>query len=127
MTSATGQSRMEKPGGLLTPIAQGLWHDTGLAVAKWDVQVPCTTGFIEKQGPAQYSRDVRVTAIYEGQPNGHSGNGLVAPQMRRRSRQRNSSLDEISKPMPKRRRDVRIWADRPVAGVRDAARSDRLA
>lgn len=50
----------------LTPIAKAFSTDIGNEVAHMGVQVHGGMGFIEETGAAQYSRDVRVTAIYEG-------------------------------------------------------------
>ncbi len=53
-------------GAFLTPIAKAFGTDTGCEVAQLGVQVHGGMGFIEETGAAQYARDVRVTAIYEG-------------------------------------------------------------
>ena len=50
----------------LTPIAKAFGTDTGCEVAEIGVQVHGGMGYIEETGAAQYYRDVRVTAIYEG-------------------------------------------------------------
>jgi alkylation response protein AidB-like acyl-CoA dehydrogenase len=63
----------DDPGGLhaaraafLTPIAKAFGTDTGIAVATEAIQIHGGMGCIEETGAAQYLRDVRVTAIYEG-------------------------------------------------------------
>ena len=53
-------------GAFLTPIAKAFGTDTGNEVAHMGVQVHGGMGFIEETGAAQFCRDVRVTAIYEG-------------------------------------------------------------
>ncbi|MDH3667296.1 MAG: acyl-CoA dehydrogenase [Paracoccaceae bacterium] len=53
-------------GAFLTPIAKAFGTDTGCEVAQLGIQVHGGMGFIEETGAAQYARDVRVTAIYEG-------------------------------------------------------------
>jgi len=53
-------------GAFLTPIAKAFGTDTGCEVANLGVQVHGGMGFIEETGAAQFARDVRVTAIYEG-------------------------------------------------------------
>jgi len=53
-------------GALLTPIAKAFSTDIGNEVAYLGVQVHGGMGFIEETGAAQYSRDARITAIYEG-------------------------------------------------------------
>ena len=59
----------------LTPIAKAFGTDTGCEVAELGVQVHGGMGFIEETGAAQFYRDVRVTAIYEGT------NGIQAMDM----------------------------------------------
>ncbi|MEM1300520.1 MAG: acyl-CoA dehydrogenase family protein, partial [Pseudomonadota bacterium] len=62
----TGDADHKARGAFLTPIAKAFGTDTGLEVAQLGVQVHGGMGFIEETGAAQYARDVRVTAIYEG-------------------------------------------------------------
>ena len=50
----------------LTPIAKAFGTDTGCEVSALATQVFGGMGYIEETGVAQYYRDVRVTAIYEG-------------------------------------------------------------
>jgi alkylation response protein AidB-like acyl-CoA dehydrogenase len=52
--------------GLLTPIAKAFSTDAGIEVASLGVQVHGGTGYIEETGAAQYLRDARIFAIYEG-------------------------------------------------------------
>jgi acyl-CoA dehydrogenase len=65
-----------------------------MAVAEMGVQVHGGMGFIEETGAAQYSRDVRVTAIYEG-TNGIQAMDLVARKMMDGGEAANRLLDEI--------------------------------
>lgn len=51
---------------LLTPMAKAYSTDIGNEVAYLGVQVHGGMGFIEETGAAQYYRDARITAIYEG-------------------------------------------------------------
>src|SRR5580700_137251 len=53
-------------GALLTPIAKAFSTDIGNEVTSLGVQVHGGMGFIEETGAAQYSRDARITTIYEG-------------------------------------------------------------
>src|SRR4029078_1938936 len=53
-------------GALLTPIAKAFSTDIGNEVTYLGVQVHGGMGFIEETGPAQHSRDARITSIYEG-------------------------------------------------------------
>ncbi len=64
----------------LTPIAKAFGTDVGNEVAYEGVQVHGGMGFIEETGAAQYSRDVRVTTIYEG-TNGIQAMDLVGRKM----------------------------------------------
>ena len=51
---------------LLTPVAKGFSTDAGNEIASLGVQVHGGMGFVEDTGAAQYMRDVRIAAIYEG-------------------------------------------------------------
>ena len=51
---------------LLTPVAKAFSTDIGNEVASMGVQVHGGMGFIEETGAAQFMRDVRIAAIYEG-------------------------------------------------------------
>ncbi|MNF45245.1 Acyl-CoA dehydrogenase [compost metagenome] len=51
---------------LLTPIAKGILTEAGMEAAQLGVQVLGGHGFIREAGMEQISRDVRITAIYEG-------------------------------------------------------------
>ena len=64
----------------LTPICKAFSTDTGNEVAHLGVQVHGGMGFVEETGAAQYSRDVRVTAIYEG-TNGIQAMDLVGRKL----------------------------------------------
>ena len=81
MSTATGDPRWSARAAFLTPIAKAFGTDTGIAVAEAGVQLHGGMGFIEETGAAQYSRDVRVTAIYEG-TNGIQAMDLVARKLR---------------------------------------------
>ncbi len=52
--------------GLLTPIAKAYSGDIGNEVSSLGVQVHGGMGFIEETGAAQFMRDSRIIAIYEG-------------------------------------------------------------
>ncbi len=51
---------------LLTPVAKAFSTDVGNEVASLGVQAHGGMGFIEETGAAQYMRDARIAAIYEG-------------------------------------------------------------
>ncbi len=80
MAAATGDEAWTARAALLTPICKAFGTDTGIAVANAGVQVHGGMGFVEETGAAQFSRDVRVTAIYEG-TNGIQAMDLVARKM----------------------------------------------
>ena len=80
MSTATGDPHWSARAAFLTPIAKAFGTDTGIAVAEAGVQLHGGMGFIEETGAAQYSRDVRVTAIYEG-TNGIQAMDLVARKL----------------------------------------------
>tara|TARA_R110001606_G_scaffold323717_3_gene470531 strand:+ start:1023 stop:2738 length:1716 start_codon:yes stop_codon:yes gene_type:complete len=94
MANATGQTEWKTRAAFLTPIAKAFGTDTGMAVAEMGVQVHGGMGFIEETGAAQFSRDVRVTAIYEG-TNGIQAMDLVARKMMDGGEAANRLLDEI--------------------------------
>ena len=52
--------------GLLTPVAKAFATDIGIEVASTGVQIHGGMGFVEETGAAQYLRDARIAAIYEG-------------------------------------------------------------
>ena len=66
MGNATGDPQWQSRAALLTPIAKAYGTDTGCKVADIGVQVHGGMGFIEETGAAQFLRDARITAIYEG-------------------------------------------------------------
>ena len=65
---------------LLTPIAKAYGTDVGMWVSDQGIQIHGGMGFIEETGAAQFYRDVRVTAIYEG-TNGIQSMDLVGRKM----------------------------------------------
>jgi acyl-CoA dehydrogenase len=80
MGNATGEAGWVGRAGVLTPIAKAFGTDTGMRVAELAVQVHGGMGYIEETGVAQYYRDVRVTAIYEG-TNGIQAMDLVGRKL----------------------------------------------
>ncbi|PCD76092.1 acyl-CoA dehydrogenase [Pseudothioclava arenosa] len=80
MGRATGEADWAARAALLTPIAKAYGTDIGMWVAEQGIQVHGGMGFIEETGAAQYYRDVRVTAIYEG-TNGIQAMDLVGRKM----------------------------------------------
>ena len=80
MADATGDADWAARAALLTPIAKAFGTDTGIEVSQLGIQVHGGMGFIEETGAAQYLRDVRVTAIYEG-TNGIQAMDLVGRKL----------------------------------------------
>ncbi|GAA6188067.1 acyl-CoA dehydrogenase [Litorivita sp. NS0012-18] len=94
MGNATGDAEWKARAAFLTPIAKSFGTDTGIRVSEMGVQVHGGMGFIEETGAAQYSRDVRVTSIYEG-TNGIQAMDLVARKMMDGGEAAYRFLDEI--------------------------------
>lgn len=94
MAAATGAENWKARAALLTPIAKAFATDTGIDVAEQGVQVHGGMGFIEETGAAQFSRDVRITAIYEG-TNGIQAMDLVGRKMMDGGEAANVLIDEI--------------------------------
>ncbi|MEQ9694181.1 acyl-CoA dehydrogenase [Shimia sp. SDUM112013] len=80
MSTATGDKDQIARAAFLTPIAKAFGSDTGIAVADAGIQIHGGMGFVEETGAAQFARDVRVTAIYEG-TNGIQAMDLVARKL----------------------------------------------
>ncbi len=80
MGRASGGPDWAARAAFLTPIAKAHGTDIGNEVSYMGVQVHGGMGFIEETGAAQYCRDVRVTAIYEG-TNGIQAMDLVARKL----------------------------------------------
>ncbi|MDR2880301.1 MAG: acyl-CoA dehydrogenase C-terminal domain-containing protein [Azoarcus sp.] len=51
---------------LLTPVVKAWSTENGISIANDGIQIHGGNGFIEETGAAQYLRDARITAIYEG-------------------------------------------------------------
>lgn len=94
MTTATGDAEWKARAAFLTPIAKAFGTEVGMDVAHQGVQVHGGMGFVEETGAAQFSRDVRVTAIYEG-TNGIQAMDLVARKMMDGGETAARLLDEI--------------------------------
>ncbi|RKF16034.1 acyl-CoA dehydrogenase [Roseovarius spongiae] len=80
MQTATDDAAWAARAALLTPIAKAFGTATGMSVAETGIQVHGGMGYIEETGAAQFYRDVRVTAIYEG-ANGIQAMDLVGRKM----------------------------------------------
>lgn len=62
----TARAQAAERASLLTPIAKAFSTDIGSEVASLGIQIHGGMGFIEETGAAQYLRDARIAAIYEG-------------------------------------------------------------
>lgn len=80
MAHATGDADWAARAAFLTPIAKTIGTETGMRAAETAMQVHGGMGFVEETGIAQYYRDVRVTAIYEG-TNGIQAMDLVGRKL----------------------------------------------
>ena len=94
MARATGDGEWNARAAFLTPIAKAFGTDVGCEVSQMGVQVHGGMGFIEETGAAQYARDVRVTAIYEG-TNGIQAMDLVARKLMDGGEAAERILDDI--------------------------------
>jgi acyl-CoA dehydrogenase len=94
MAKATGDATWKARGAFLTPIAKAFGTDTGIKIAQDGIQVHGGMGFVEETGAAQYLRDVRVTAIYEG-TNGIQAMDLVGRKLMDGGAAAFALLDEI--------------------------------
>ena len=64
--NAAARERALARASLLTPIAKAFSTDIGNEVASLGIQVHGGMGYIEETGAAQFLRDARIAAIYEG-------------------------------------------------------------
>ncbi|MEO0487176.1 MAG: acyl-CoA dehydrogenase [Pseudomonadota bacterium] len=94
MTTATGDKAASARAALLTPIAKAFGSEVGIDVTEQGVQIHGGMGFVEETGAAQFSRDVRITTIYEG-TNGIQAMDLVARKMMDGGEAAQTLFDEI--------------------------------
>jgi len=81
-SEAKVRSQAQARGDLLIPIVKGWSTEFGIELASTGIQVHGGTGFIEETGAAQWLRDVRITAIYEG-TTGIQANDLLGRKLLR--------------------------------------------
>ena len=65
-STAEQRNRAASRAALLTPIAKAFGSETGIDVSSLALQIHGGAGYIEETGAAQWYRDARITAIYEG-------------------------------------------------------------
>jgi acyl-CoA dehydrogenase len=116
MGVATGKADWRARAAFLTPIAKAFGTDTGIRVADMAVQVHGGMGFIEETGIAQYLRDVRVTAIYEG-TNGIQAMDLVGRKMADQGAAAFALLDDMAEGARAARATLAPLADAVEAAV----------
>ncbi len=95
MANATGDRDWQARAALFTPITKAFGTEVGIDAANLGIQVHGGMGFVEETGAAQYLRDVRVTAIYEG-TNGIQSMDLVGRKLMDGGTAVRALLDEIS-------------------------------
>ena len=76
----TGDKDAAARAAFLTPIAKAYGTEVGIKLANMGIQIHGGMGVIEETGAAQFARDVRVTAIYEG-TNGIQAMDLVGRKL----------------------------------------------
>ncbi len=89
-----GDAAAKARAAFLTPICKSYGTDTGINVANDGIQVHGGMGFIEETGAAQFLRDGRVTAIYEG-TNGIQAMDLVGRKLMDGGAAAFALLDEV--------------------------------
>lgn len=80
MADATGDPAAVARAAFLTPIAKAFGTQVGISVSETGIQIHGGMGYVEETGAAQFLRDVRVTAIYEG-TNGIQAMDLVGRKL----------------------------------------------
>lgn len=119
MASATGAPEWAARAAFLTPIAKAYGTDIGAEVAHMGVQVHGGMGFIEETGVAQFSRDVRVTSIYEG-TNGIQAMDLVGRKLADGGAAAFALLDEMTDVAAQEGGDLGRAVEAAVAAMRMA-------
>jgi hypothetical protein len=76
------RAQAQAQGDLLIPIVKGWCTEFSVELASLGIQVHGGTGYIEETGAAQWLRDVRITAIYEG-TTGIQANDLLGRKLLR--------------------------------------------
>ena len=94
LSNALNDSSWKSRAAFLTPIAKSFGTEIGCRVAELGIQVHGGLGYIEESGAAQYYRDVRVTAIYEG-TNGIQAMDLVGRKLMDGGKAAFSIIDEV--------------------------------
>lgn len=112
---------------LLIPVVKGWSTEVGIEAASLGIQVHGGMGYIEETGAAQYLRDARISAIYEG-TTGIQANDLVGRKVGREGGQTALALlKEVDKTVAalKAESDLHLQAiaKQLAAGVAEARRA----
>ncbi len=131
LARANGDEAQAARAAFLTPIAKTFGTDVGCEVAALGVQVHGGMGYIEETGAAQFYRDVRVTAIYEG-TNGIQAMDMVGRKLKDGGTAARALLDEIRATAATGGPHPRLSAavehlERATAWMLDAGLNDRFA
>jgi hypothetical protein len=78
--ATVGEAGAQEMVDLLTPLAKTYGTDMGSEIASLGIQVHGGMGFVEETGAAQFYRDIRIAAIYEG-TNGIQAADLVGRKL----------------------------------------------
>jgi alkylation response protein AidB-like acyl-CoA dehydrogenase len=98
---------------LLTPVVKGWCTEQSIEIASTGVQIHGGMGFVEETGAAQYLRDARITAIYEG-TTGIQANDLVG---RKLAFEKGMTAKGVIAQMRAFDRELAPFADHPALGV----------
>jgi 3-(methylthio)propanoyl-CoA dehydrogenase len=112
---------------LMIPIVKGWSTEVGIDVASLGIQVHGGMGYIEETGAAQYMRDARISAIYEG-TTGIQANDLVGRKVGREGGQTALALLKEIEKLPAALEaagdvNLKAFAKQLSAGIADAKRA----
>ena len=82
---------------LLTPIAKGWMTEMANEITSQGIQIHGGMGFIEETGAAQFYRDARILAIYEGTTGIHANDLLFRKLLRNKGAGMTSLTQDIEK------------------------------
>lgn len=126
-TDRTEQRMQQSLVDLMIPIVKGWSTEAGIEVTSLGVQVHGGMGFIEETGAAQYYRDSRISAIYEG-TTGIQANDLVGRKVGRENGQTMLALiAEMQKVLPLLNQstdnNLKAYAAQLTAGIAELKRA----
>jgi len=118
---ATGAPAWQARAAFLTPIVKAWCTDVGHEVAQAAIQVHGGMGYVEDSGVAQFARDIRVAAIYEG-TNGIQAMDLVGRKLADGGAAAGALLDEVQRDVARARGPLPDLAE-AVGGAAEALRA----